>query len=166
MIAPSPGNSAGSSGVVFVTRRGKQITSDAAAADYRKASVLPWQLIHSAVARAARASFIRGDYQTAVFQAFEEVEVAVRSAGHFADTDIGTDVMREAFDAQKGPLRDATLPKSERESLAHLAAGAIGSYKNSHSHRTVTLSDPTYAVEMIFLASHLLRIIDARKPPI
>jgi uncharacterized protein (TIGR02391 family) len=121
-------------------------------------------LIHSTVVRAARASFIRGDFQNAVFLAFKEVEIAVRAAGGFDDTDVGTDLMRRAFDHQKGPLRDATLPKAEREALAHLAAGAIGSYKNPHSHRTVTLSDPTDAAEMIFLASHLLRIVEARKP--
>jgi hypothetical protein len=40
LIAPAPGNSAGSSGVVFVTRRGKRITSEEAVADYRKASQL------------------------------------------------------------------------------------------------------------------------------
>ena len=33
-------------------------------------------------------------------------------------------------------------------------AGAIGSTRISHSHRTVTLNDRTDAVEMIFLASH------------
>ena len=40
----------------------------------------------------------------------------------------------------------------ERKALAHMFARAIGSYKNPHSHRTVNLTDPREAQEMVMHA--------------
>jgi len=73
--------------------------------------------------------------------------------------------MWKAFDKTTGPLTDTSHPEAERVALAHLFAGAIGSYKNPHSHRTVNLTDLREAQEQIVLASHLLRIIETRGKP-
>ena len=51
------------------------------------ANVLPKQSLHPTIAERVWPNFIRGEYDTAVFQAFKEVEVAVRAAGGFATTD-------------------------------------------------------------------------------
>lgn len=131
---------------------------------YTKATAFPRELLHPTIAERVWAAFARGDYADGVFYGFRSVEEAVREAGGYADTEVGVELMRRAFDAVKGPLRKQSDPKPEREALAHLFAGAIGSYKNPHSHRTVTITDATEAQEMVLLASHLLRIVEARRP--
>jgi len=153
----------GSPGWYFVTRRGKQINNADQFTAYKKAKLLPSQLLHPLIAVKVSSSFLRGEYDTAVFQAFKEVEVAVRDGAGLAPEDIGTKLMRKAFDPSSGRLTNSSLPESEKESLAHLFAGAIGSYKNPQSHRTVAITDPVEAVEMIMLASHLMKIVDSRK---
>lgn len=105
--------------------------------------------------------FEQGHFDTAVFEAMKAVEVAVRDAARLPRADIGTSLMRKAFATDGGPLTDKLAEKSEREARANLFAGAIGSFKNPHSHRYISLDDPDEAAELIMLANHLLRIVDA-----
>jgi hypothetical protein len=91
LIAPKPAHR---DERYFITRRGRQIKHPAALRSFRDANMLPKQLLHPVIAQKIWAEFIRGDYDTAVFQAFKEVEVAVREAGDFGPKDRGVDLMR------------------------------------------------------------------------
>jgi uncharacterized protein (TIGR02391 family) len=161
LVVPAPDIN-GTNGWMVLSRRAKSITSNEDFQRLRQAAAFPKSMLHSSIADKVWLSLARGDLSDAVFIAFRTVEEAVRKAGGYGPTDIGVPLMRKAFEKDNGPLTDKDQPEAEREALAHLFAGSIGSYKNPHSHRTVTITDAKEAQEMVLLASHLLRIVDSR----
>ena len=124
-------------------------------------SDLPEHEFHPMIPQNAWLSFSHGAYDTAVFEAFKQVEIAVRKAGGYAEADIGVKLMRKAFNVKNGDLTDPEQQEAEKEARFFLFVGAIGAYKNPGSHREVEITAEE-AVEMITLASLLLRIVDSR----
>lgn len=157
-LAPLPGSNRGLS---FVTRKGKRFTEAKQLESYQKMKLLSGNL-HSRIEEMARAAFLRGEYGTAVFAAFKEVEIAVRESAGATATDIGVELMKSAFKPRVGPLTDPELPESEQLGLRDLFVGAIGYYKNPESHRHVP-GDPEAVAGILGFASVLLRIIDERQ---
>jgi uncharacterized protein (TIGR02391 family) len=119
--------------------------------------------LHPTITYSVYPIFLRGDYDTAVFQAFKEVEISARSASKAGNDRLGCALMREAFTPKNGPLSDAREIPGEQTALMELFAGAIGYFKNPGSHREVEVT-AIEAAETIMLASRLLRIADGRAP--
>jgi uncharacterized protein (TIGR02391 family) len=155
----------------FLSRRARRLKSTVDFAAYWRGNLLQKGRLHPLIASKVYPAFLRGDYDTAVFQAFREVEVAVLEAGGLGPGDFGGRLMRAAFkpastrgeSGTAGPLTDLQLPIAEQEAMACLFAGAIGLYKSPGSHRHVP-ECPEEAAEVIMLASQMLRIVDRLKP--
>lgn len=158
MIAPDPVHP----GLFKITGRGERLLKEADIRTYMRSKILDSQTLTTSLAQKALPNFQRGDFDTAVFQAFKEVEVRVREAAQYGDEVYGVNLMRSAFDVQDGPLRDDEAVPSERQAMSDLFAGAIGLLKNPTSHRFVDFTDPQEASEAILLANYLLRIVERR----
>lgn len=148
-------------GWLDLSRRAKRAANRNGVAVYRKTTLLPFAELHPTIASSVYPMFLRGDYDTAVFQAFKEVEISVRSAAKLGNDRLGCALMREAFTPKNGPLIDEEEVPGEQIALMELFAGAIGYFKNPGSHREVELT-AIEAAEAIMLASRLLRIVDSR----
>lgn len=157
LLVPKPDDSYGAWKVL--SRRAKTFENPKSFSDYAKARLLPREILLPQLSGSVWLAFMRGEYDTAVFQAFKTVEVAVREAGQFGADLVGTKLMRKAFDPKEGPLADQESEDGEKEARSSLFAGAIGSYKNPQSHRDVNLENPAEAIELILFANHLLRIV-------
>ena len=165
LIVRAPGIN-GTNGFRILGRRAAGLRTAEQFRAFRQGIAFPKELLHPAIAERSWIAIMRNEFDSAVLFAFKAVEVAVREAGSFAETDIGVALMRKAFHPRNGPLMRASDPVAEREALMQLFAGAIGSYKNPYSHRNVIIQEAAEAQEIVMLASHLLRIVDSRRPQV
>ncbi len=159
-VAPKPGSQGE---WAFVTRRGQKVVEAQDFDAYRKGHLLPSEGLDPVLIQKARQSFVKGDYDTAVFQAFKEIEVRVRKKAKLANTDIGVPLMRKAFNPTNGILTDKSADAGEQTARMELFAGAIGMYKNPSSHRDITFADPKEAADIIHMANQLLHILESEK---
>ena len=147
-------------GYYRLTRKGMSVKTPADIEAYKQGSVFPIGLLHPKITEKVRPMFLRGDYDVAVFQAFKEVEVAVRKAARLSNSDIGRKLMQAAFNPDNGPLTDTQADKGERVGLMDLFSGGIGYCKNPPGHRDRDF-DRTSAAQLIVFASYLLTRVDA-----
>jgi uncharacterized protein (TIGR02391 family) len=147
---------------VCVTPRGRSLLSKENFDAYRHSLLFPRRTLHPAIASSTLPLFIRGHYDTVVFEAFRAVEVAVRDAAKLPQAMVGTGLMRTAFALNSGPLTDTSLVAAEQQATADLFAGAMGLFKNPTSHRIAAISKPEDAVDLVMLANYLLRLVEQR----
>lgn len=154
-LAPRPGEQGDWK---FITRRGERVLQEENFTAYAKESLLSLETLDPILARKVKSLFLRGDYDTAIFQAFREVEVRVRKAGKFSNSDYGVDLMRKAFNPTTGPLTNTKSEEAEKDAMSHLFSGAIGLFKNPVSHREIETT-PEFTADVIRVANCLLQII-------
>lgn len=142
-----------------LTRKGEKVRADEDFEAYQQGTLLPIALLHPRIVEKVRPMFMRGDYDVAVFQAFKDIEVAVRKAAQLSNSDLGRKLMQNAFSPEKGPLSDAQADKGEQVGLMDLFSGAIGYCKNPASHRSPGY-DRISAAQLITFASFLLTQVD------
>jgi len=158
-IAPQPGNI----DWAFITPRGMAVLESQDFETYKKGYLLPSEGLDPILVRKVKQAFVRGDYDTAVFQAFKEVEVRVRKKAGLNNKDFGVPLMRKAFGSPSGPLVDKEADSGEQNARMELFTGALGTFKNPSSHRDIEFSDPKEAADIIHLANQLLRIVESIK---
>ena len=144
----------------FITRKGEEVLRDENFSAYSQGSLLSSENLHSIIIRKVKPLFLRGDYDTAIFQAFKAVEVLVREKGGYAKGDIGVSLMRKAFHPQTGKLSNTHSEESEKQAMSDLFAGAIGLFKNPTSHRNIDGISSEEAADYIKVANCLLKMID------
>ena len=158
MVAPIPGEPTG--GWFFVTRKGYRLREKTNFEAYKKGHFLPKENLDENLIKKVYPLFISGEYDTAVFQAFKEVEIRVRVKAGLSDEFFGLNLMRKAFNPENGTLTDMNAQPAERQATSNLFAGSIGLFKNPSSHRRADYNEPAEAAEVILFANYLLRIVD------
>ena len=147
--------------VYVFTHRGEEIPNREALKKIIGSEQLPDSFIHPDFLIDVRPLYFQSRFETAVFEAYKSLEVAIRTTAKLGHDLIGINLASRAFDPDTGELTDLSSEKGERVALRNLMVGALGSYKNPSSHRRVQITADE-ARDMIVLASHLLRIVHAR----
>lgn len=142
---------------IFITRHGHAVLERGLG--YARAVHSIQDGLHALIEDVARAQFLLGQYENAVFVAMKAVEIRVRALAGLGDDAYGVTLMNTAF-GENGPLTDPSSEKGERDGTRFLFAGAYSVLRNPAGHREVNYDDVAEAAEAVATASLLMRILD------
>jgi uncharacterized protein (TIGR02391 family) len=125
---------------------------------------LPEYLLHPRIRDVSLQIFMIGKFEASVFEAFKEIEIVIRDTCGYNAEQHGAPMVVKAFHNETGPLRLDSEVSSERQAMQNFMSGAIGLFKNPRSHRNTDLDDPIEAAELLIIASHIMRIVEAKTP--
>jgi len=151
----------GKHGYRVVSEKGWAVDTEANLATAEVRSQFRRNWFHPSLPDASWNAFSVGDYDTAAFEAFKGVEVAVRKKGGFPDTAFGVQLMDDAFDHAKGRLTDKAATRPQQNARHNIFKGAFGEIRNPRGHTGPNITDPLIAVEEMMTASKLLRIVNS-----
>jgi uncharacterized protein (TIGR02391 family) len=161
---PDPGQD---HGWRYITRRGRRLLDEGVdPSTFRAGKYLPEGSLHPTLAVNARPPYVRGAYDTAIFEAMKAVEIEVRRAVErveAAQSD-GVRLMHQAF-REGGPLWDSSLPSGEQKNMPLLFAGAMGVFRNAAAHRELGIESATEVAGEIRFADVLLAIVERTEGP-
>jgi uncharacterized protein (TIGR02391 family) len=153
-IAHRPNDTSGQG--FFVTRAGQRVAQSTDFAAWKLESMFPPGL-DPVIMSQVKPLFARGDYDTAVFRSFKEVEVRVRAKDASLDGESGIDLMNKAL-GPNGPLMKG-YDKKERAATRELFTGAFSMFRNPTAHKEVKFDEPREVVDTICFANLLLRMV-------
>jgi len=148
----------------MLSRQGKELAeSGTKLTDFITTITDPRALLHRDIVATALPLYERGPqfFDSAVAAGMKCVEVAVRQAGGFTDSDLGVPLMRRAF-GEGGPLRNVYGDPGEENGYRELFSGAMAVYKNPPSHRYVGWRDSLSVLRILVMASELLHTVEDR----
>lgn len=140
-----------------VSRRGQLLKNPTDVLELSSRDILPKAFLHPIIAEKAAPIFRTGNFDSAVFEAFKQVEVAVRDASR-EKADSST-LMKVVFNPKAGVLNKLT-EGAEREGLMFVFAGAMQLFRNAAGHRNQGL-EPQEAAHLLIHASYLLNLLEA-----
>ena len=146
----------------FPTKKGIRFPESEFRKVVKKYALMPETYVHPMIVKKCFSLLSSSEYDSAVLQAFKAIETSIREKINAPSDQVGTRLIRKAFNPENGPLTDQKLPMAERESFCNYIAGAFGFYRNPCSHRDVDL-DYISAFDKIVVASDLLKAIETAK---
>ena len=114
--------------------------------------------LHPQIAKRSKELLLAGVLDVAVFNAFKTLEDAIRTKANAPADAVGVTLVKVAMNPMNPILTFSCVP-AEQEAFHSLYRGALGAFKNPHSHRFVNI-DIREAVDLLRFATLLMRLLE------